>query len=133
MPPRYLRLGSQTSSGLACRSLLIFIIGSALLAQAQPATPPRANDAAVASKASQPMGSVLFIGNSFLFGSGSPLRYYRAATVTDLNGTGFGGVPALFKSFTAQAGLDFTVSQETVSGQGLDHHIAEKAGVIGRP
>ena len=133
MPPRYLRLGSQTSSGLACRSLLIFIIGSALLAQAQPATPPRANDAAVAAKASQPMGSVLFIGNSFLFGSGSPLRYYRAATVTDLNGTGFGGVPALFKSFTAQAGLDFTVSQETVSGQGLDHHIAEKAGVIGRP
>ena len=77
--------------------------------------------------------TVLFIGNSFLFGSGSPLRYYRADTVTDLNGTGFGGVPALFKAFTVQAGLDFTVSQETVSGQGLDHHIAEKSGVIGRP
>jgi hypothetical protein len=76
---------------------------------------------------------VLFIGNSFLFGSGSPLRYYRADTVTDLNGTGFGGVPALFKSFATQAGLDFNVSQETVSGQGLDHHFAEKAGVIGRP
>ena len=77
--------------------------------------------------------SVLFIGNSFLFGSGSPLRYYRADTVTDLNGTGFGGVPAVFKLFATQAGLDFAVSQETVSGQGLDHHIAKKAGVIGRP
>lgn len=76
---------------------------------------------------------VLFIGNSFLFGSGSPLRYNRADTVTDLNGTGFGGVPAVFKLFTTQAGLDFAVSQETVSGQGLDHHFAEKAGVIGRP
>ena len=133
MPPRSLRLRSRTSRRLGCRSLLIFIMGSALLAQAQPATPPRANEATVAAAASKPMGSVLFIGNSFLFGSGSPLRYYGAATVTDLNGTGFGGVPALFKSFTAQAGLEFTVSQETVSGQGLDHHIAEKAGVIGRP
>lgn len=76
--------------------------------------------------------TVLFIGNSFLFGSGSPLRYYRADTVTDLNGTGFGGVPALFTAFTVQTGLDFTVSQETVSGQGLDHHMAEKSGVIGR-
>jgi hypothetical protein len=76
---------------------------------------------------------VLFIGNSFLFGSGSPLRYYRADTVTDLNGTGFGGVPAVFKLFATQAGLDFAVNQETVSGQGLDHHFAEKAAVIARP
>jgi len=133
MSPLSFHLIPRASSGRARRSLLILLIGSALLAQGQPATTPRAKDAAVAATASQPMGSVLFIGNSFLFGSGSPLRYYRAATVTDLNGTGFGGVPALFKSFTAQAGLDFTVSQETVSGQGLDHHIAEKAAVIGRP
>ncbi len=80
-----------------------------------------------------PAPSVLFIGNSFLFGSGSPVRYYRADSVTDLNGTGFGGVPALFKLFARQAGRDFHVNQETVSGQGLDHHFAEKAGVIGRP
>lgn len=86
-----------------------------------------------AKAARSPAPSLLFIGNSFLFGSGSPLRYYRANTVTDLNGTGFGGVPAVFKLFATQAGLDFAVSQETVSGQGLDHHFAEKAGVIGRP
>ena len=48
--------------------------------------------------------SVLFIGNSFMFGSGSAVRFYRADTVTDLNNEGIGGVPALFKSFTQQAG-----------------------------
>lgn len=75
--------------------------------------------------------SVLFIGNSFLFGSGSAVRFYRAETVTDLNNEGIGGVPALFKSFTQQAGLDYEVSLETRGGSGLDFHLAEKLGVIG--
>lgn len=75
--------------------------------------------------------SVLFIGNSFLFGSGSAVRFYRADTVTDLNKEGIGGVPALFKSFTQQAGLDYEVSLETRGGSGLDFHLAEKLGVIG--
>ena len=39
--------------------------------------------------------SVLFIGNSFTYGWGSPVRHYRASTVTDLNNEGIGGVPAL--------------------------------------
>ena len=43
--------------------------------------------------------SILFIGNSFIFGSGSAVRFYRANSVTDLNNEGIGGVPALFKSF----------------------------------
>jgi hypothetical protein len=75
--------------------------------------------------------SVLFIGNSFLFGSGSAVRFYRADTVTDLNKEGIGGVPALFKSFTQQAGLDYDVSLETRGGAGLDFHLANKLGVIG--
>ena len=75
--------------------------------------------------------SVLFIGNSFLFGSGSAVRYYRAQTVTDLNSEGIGGVPALFKSFTQQAGLEYDVALETRGGSGLDFHLAEKLGVIG--
>ena len=75
--------------------------------------------------------TVLFIGNSFLFGSGSAVRFYRADTVTDLNNEGIGGVPALFKSFTQQAGLDYDVSLETRGGSGLDFHLAEKLGVIG--
>jgi hypothetical protein len=74
--------------------------------------------------------TVLFIGNSFLFGSGSAVRFYRADTVTDLNNEGIGGVPALFKSFTQQAGLDYEVSLETRGGTGLDFHLAEKLGVI---
>ena len=75
--------------------------------------------------------SVLFIGNSFLFGSGSAVRFYRADTVTDLNSEGIGGVPALFKSFTQQAGLDYDVSLETRGGSGLDFHLENKLGVIG--
>jgi hypothetical protein len=74
--------------------------------------------------------SVLFIGNSFLFGSGSAVRFYRANTVTDLNNEGIGGVPALFKSFTQQAGLDYDVSLETRGGVGLDFHLANKLSVI---
>jgi hypothetical protein len=76
--------------------------------------------------------SVLFIGNSFTFGSGSAVRFYRADTVTDLNNEGIGGVPALFKSFTTQAGLDYDVSLETRGGSGFEFHLEQKAGVIGR-
>jgi hypothetical protein len=95
-----------------------------------------AGSIAVALLVSAPAGSatavsVLFIGNSFTFAAGSPVHYYRAETVTDLNHDGVGGVPALFKSFTRQAGLDYDVSLETRAGSGLDFHLAEKADVVG--
>jgi len=76
--------------------------------------------------------SILFVGNSFTFGSGSAVRFYRADTVTDLNNEGIGGVPALFKSFTQQAGLDYEVALETRGGVGIDFHLENKLGVIGR-
>jgi hypothetical protein len=76
--------------------------------------------------------SVLFIGNSFTYGWGSPVRYYRASTVTDLNSEGIGGVPALFKVFTLQAGLDYDVALETRSGSGLDFHLENKLDLIGK-
>jgi hypothetical protein len=76
---------------------------------------------------------VVFIGNSFLFGSGSPVRFFRPHTVTDLNGEGVGGVPALFKCFADQAGLDFSVSLETAGGKNLDFHVTEKAEVLSQP
>jgi hypothetical protein len=76
--------------------------------------------------------SVLFIGNSFTYAAGSAVHFYRAATVTDLNDEGVGGVPALFKSFADQAGLAYDVSLETRGGTGLDFHLAEKSGVIGK-
>jgi hypothetical protein len=75
---------------------------------------------------------VLFIGNSFTFGAGSPVRFYRNDTVTDLNDEGIGGVPALFKSFADQAGLDYDVALETRGGTGLDFHLAEKRDLIVR-
>jgi hypothetical protein len=81
----------------------------------------------------QALPRVLFVGNSLIFGSRSPLRYYRNTSVADLNGTGMGGVPALFKAFASQAGLDFAVSHETVGGSGLDLHLKDKADIIGRP
>lgn len=76
--------------------------------------------------------STLFIGNSFTYGYGSAARFYRADTVTDLNNEGIGGVPALFKSFTDQAGLDYDVYLETRGGSGIDFHLENKLGVIGR-
>lgn len=75
---------------------------------------------------------VLFVGNSFLFGSGSPVRFFRPASVKDLNGAGIGGVPALFKAFSTEAGRNDDVSLETASGMGFDYHLERKAGVIGR-
>ncbi len=75
---------------------------------------------------------VLFIGNSFTYGAGSAVRFYRNHTVTDLNDEGVGGVPALFESFTEQAGLDYDVALETRGGTGLDFHLTEKRKLIDR-
>jgi hypothetical protein len=75
--------------------------------------------------------SVLFIGNSFTFAAGSPVQFYRANTVTDLNHEAIGGVPALVKSFSQQAGLDYDVFLETRGGSGLDFHLQNKRDVIG--
>jgi hypothetical protein len=69
---------------------------------------------------------ILFIGNSFTYGAGSAVRFYRNDTVNDLNGDGVGGVPALFASFARQAGLDYEVALETRGGAGLDFHLAER-------
>jgi hypothetical protein len=75
--------------------------------------------------------NVLFIGNSFTYGYGSATKYYRSETVTDLNNEGIGGVPALFKSFTEQAGLDYNVYLETRAGSALDFHLENKRSEIG--
>lgn len=82
--------------------------------------------------------TILFVGNSFTFGAGSAAHYYKSETVTDLNppdakGRAVGGVPAMFKSFTRQVGLDYDVSLETVGGKGMDFHFAEKRALIDKP
>lgn len=74
--------------------------------------------------------SILFVGNSFTYAQGSAVMSFQPGTVTDLNGTNIGGIPALFKSFTTQAGLSYDVSLETVGGSGLDLHYDTKMPLI---
>lgn len=66
--------------------------------------------------------SILFIGNSFTYGALASVQNWNTSTVTDLVGTNIGGVPALFKAFTVQAGLDYDVSLETQPGSNLSYH-----------
>jgi len=105
----------------------------------RPTLPPRRRTAMIAAAAAallaaglqaapaQAAQSILFIGNSFTYGQGSAVHYYRAGTVTDLNDEGIGGLPALFKSFTTEAGLNFDVYLETQGGVGLDWHLEHKS------
>jgi hypothetical protein len=77
--------------------------------------------------------TVLFVGNSFTFGYLSPVWHYRKDSVTDLNHEGVGGMPALFKLFTQEAGLQWQVSLETSPGKDLQWHIDQKTPVIDLP
>ena len=77
--------------------------------------------------------TILFVGNSFTFGSNSPVLRYRAGSVTDLNGDRIGGVPALFKLFTEEAGLDYRVSLETAAGETLKWHWQNKRALLDKP
>lgn len=110
------------------------IILAALLASVPVAAQVRAQSAAAPQ--SRTLGSprtILFVGNSFTQGAYSAVRNYRANTVTDLNGEGYGGVPALFKLFAEQAGLNYAVSLETSGGKTLGFHLAERRARIDRP
>jgi hypothetical protein len=75
---------------------------------------------------------ILFIGNSFTYAAGSAVRTWRADSVTDLNAQGIGGMPALFKAFIQQAGLNYDVSLETQGGVGIEWHLQNKLEVIGK-
>ncbi|MFN0120580.1 MAG: PEP-CTERM sorting domain-containing protein [Blastocatellia bacterium] len=109
-------------------SIVIFSFAALLWCSAAPLE-AQERQAATARKTAP---SVLFIGNSFTFGSGTPVQIWRPETVTDLNGTGIGGVPAIFKALVTQAGRDFNVSLETSPGKNLEFHFREKAEVIGQ-
>jgi len=89
------------------------------------ASPVAAQDKPVAQ-------TILFIGNSFTYGANAPVWKYRATSVTDLNHDGVGGVPALFKLFTEEAGLNYAVSLETAGGKSLKWHWDNKRAEIDR-
>jgi hypothetical protein len=76
--------------------------------------------------------SILFVGNSFTFGAGSPVMTWNAKSVTDLNHDGVGGVPALLKRFATESGPSFEVSLETAAGQSLDWHWRNRRALLDR-
>ncbi len=65
---------------------------------------------------------ILFVGNSFFFGAVASAEHYQPDSVRDLNGSGFGGVPAIVKQLYDEVGIDAMVAQETVPGAGFDEH-----------
>ena len=80
--------------------------------------------------------SILFIGNSFTYGALASVQGYNTGTVTDLvPGSSIGGVPALFKSFTVQTGLDYDVNLETRPGSNLSYHYdtPDRKALIDKP
>lgn len=87
----------------------------------------------LAANTAQAATSILFIGNSFTYGALASVEHFRPGSVTDLRGTNIGGVPALFKAFTEQAGLDYDVFLETQPGSNLDYHFNNQLALINRP
>lgn len=115
-----------------------FLIGAAALAVAPAATAkesapaPTAAGATPSAPTKAAPKTILFIGNSFTQGAHSAARNWRAGSVTDLNNAGYGGVPALFKLFAEQAGLDYRVSLETQGGKTLGFHYDERRQLFDR-
>jgi len=69
--------------------------------------------------------TILFVGNSFTSGELASAKFYHAWDVKDLNPPNernqtIGGIPAIFKEFTREAGLSYQVTLETEGGKGLD-------------
>ena len=109
------------TSRIACRTLVLAAAAFGLSTVAQAQAPVK----------------VLFVGNSFTHGQYTPVLYYNSGAVTDLNYNlpagdprahdagmqpAFGGVPGIFKKFTDQAGLNYNVQIEAVSGKSLQFH-----------
>lgn len=109
-----------------------------LLAAGQPAAP---------AAPPKPPTIILFVGNSFFHGAFEPVLSYNAAAITDENyqptiahahgaghdGTAWGGIPGIFKKLTDEAGLQYEVHLEAVSGQTLQFHYDSALAVIQQP
>jgi len=73
--------------------------------------------------------NVLFVGNSLTAG----FNNYNQAAITDANGTGCGGVAAIFKKLADEGGFaNINVTIEAVGGQTLAYHLANRAAVLSR-
>ncbi len=118
--------------------LVRLAIGAALLPGAVAAAPGRGRP-----RPGAPV-RILFVGNSFFHGARPPVLTYNSAAITDENyglppgspraeGNGpgpWGGIPAIFKKLTDEAGLNYEVHLEAVSGQTLKFHYDNALSVI---
>lgn len=126
--------------------LLFALLPLATSVAAQPGAP-----AAAPGPGPQAQGGIpiLFVGNSFFHGARLPVLTYNNAAITDENygqpvgtpraeGNGhepgpWGGIPAIFKKLTDEAGLHYDVHLEAMSGQTLKFHFDHALGVIDQP
>ncbi|KAH7096235.1 hypothetical protein BKA62DRAFT_720315 [Auriculariales sp. MPI-PUGE-AT-0066] len=80
--------------------------------------------------------NALFVGSSFTHGNAAPVLNFNSANVTDANGTGYGGVPGIFKRLIddhPDIGNDFNVTIEAVNGTNLAWHAANRAYIFRQP
>jgi hypothetical protein len=96
------------------------------------------------STAAQAQTRILFVGNSFVHGKFAPVIKYNLANVTDENAGlpstdpryesvepgPWGGIPGIFKKMTDQAGLNYEVHLEAISGNSLKDHNTKALSVI---
>ena len=91
---------------------------------------------------------ILFIGNSFFHGDFKPVLTYNAAAIIDENyqpkylvphhswqhkEEPWGGIPGIFKRLTDEAGLNYEVHLEAVSGYTLQFHYDSVLALIKQP
>ncbi|MBD2722507.1 SGNH/GDSL hydrolase family protein [Hymenobacter armeniacus] len=92
---------------------------------------------------------ILFVGNSYFHSAKPPMLNYNAAAITDENFTPdrrgqrqrmyvnepgpWGGVPGIFKKLTDEAGLNYEVHIEAISGQTLKFHYDSALAIIQQP
>lgn len=102
-----------------------------------------------AAQSAPPATVILFVGNSYFHGAREPVLTYNAAAITDENFTPdrhgqrrrmyanepgpWGGIPGIFKKLTDEAGLNYEVHIEAVSGQTLQFHYDSALAIIQQP
>ncbi|KAH7101803.1 hypothetical protein BKA62DRAFT_618367 [Auriculariales sp. MPI-PUGE-AT-0066] len=74
--------------------------------------------------------NILFVGNSFTHGNIEPTVSYNKGNINDANGSGYGGVPGIFKKLADTAGKNYSVTIEAVSAQTLEFHYENRASII---
>ena len=109
--------------------LSFLLLPSLLLAAALPAT-AACDRTSLPPASAQAPHRILFVGNSFLHGHTPPVLHYNATRVADLNGSGYGGVPGVFKQLADDARLHVEVASELASGQTLTFHLDHKRALI---